>query len=333
MKKYLSVFLLLVIISGLFFYDFPKNDISLTAKYKTNISPNNIIDKDIDFYFIEKAATEHFTDKMIECYKLLTDGILNYQSEINVIDGVNDSELSQVMYMFADGNPLYSLVEKLSMKNGKYIIEYRMNEYNHYNAIDYMEKTFKYIISHTESKSYCTSEKILAIYNYFSSNYEYDYEAAANGEFVNVYDFLKNGSGVCHSFSRSCRFVLYQLGINTASCKGYTNQGEYHEWFIAEINGEWYHFDPTYEHSKTGGNGLRYFGITDDIRIDRDGIKKDFNTGTVSYPIEAKECNTDSFKDIWSFTEWGFESDGFITVSSETEQSKVFDMYLYDLYL
>lgn len=327
-KKILSIILILIIFISLFIYVSPKKEISTIANYKSEISVADAVNVNIDFYFIEKAPSENFTDNMIECYKILVDGILQYQDKIKINSNISDIDISRVMYLFVDGNPLYSLIKDLSMDSGYYIIDYKMNEYNHYKAIQYIKNTFSYIISHTISKNYCTSEKILAIYQYFSSNYDYDYDVAKENGFIDIYDFLKDGKGLCHSYARSCRFALYQLGINTASCKGYTNDSIYHEWFIAEINGEWYHFDPTFEKNTTDGNGLYYFAINDNIRINRDGFNDNFNMGTNAYPIDIKKCTSELFSDVWSAYYWDFESElYFINLQFKTMQDKSFDMY------
>lgn len=327
-KKCISIILVLIIIVSLFIYVSPKKDISLTANYKADIAYSDAVQVDIDFYFIEKAPSEDFTVDMIKCYKILTDGVLSYQNNIKIDADISEKDISRVMYLFADGNPLYSLINSLSMDNGYYIIDYKMNEYNHYKAIDYIQDTFKYIISHTVSKKYCTSEKILAIYQYFASNYDYDYDAARNNAFVDIYDFLKSGKGLCHSYARCCRFALYQLGINAASCKGYTVSNLYHEWFIAEIDGEWYHFDPTFEKNKTDGNGLYYFALNDNIRTERDNFKDGFNMGTTAYPIKVKTCTSDLFQDLWSAYSWSYlEEENLISLKFETKQDKKFDMY------
>lgn len=326
-KKILSVSIALFIIVNLFIYVSPKKDISITVDYKDDINYEDAVRVNIDFYFIEKAATTDFTSDMIDVYKTLTNGVLQYQSKIKINNNISDRDIARVMYLFADGNPLYSLLESLSMDNGYYIVDYKMNEYKHYKAIDYIKNTFEYIISKTISKKYCESQKILAIYQYFASNYSYD-NTTDKKNFIDVYDFLKNGKGLCHSYARACRFALYQLGVNTASCKGYTNSGVYHEWFLAEINGEWYHFDPTFERTKTGGQGLCYFAISDEIRLDRDNLKDGFNMGTNAYPIEVKKCTSNLFSDLWSACFWDFDEEQYyIKLQFENMQDKLFDMY------
>lgn len=67
-------------------------------------------------------------------------------------------------------------------------------------------------------------------------------------------------------FAAALCYLFNQNGIAARIASGTAGDTE-HRWVIAELGGQPYHFDPTFENSATGGRGLSYFGMSDAARI------------------------------------------------------------------
>jgi len=78
---------------------------------------------------------------------------------------------------------------------------------------------------------------------------------------------LLRGTGVCDGYSKAYQLLLRAVGISTERCTGGN-----HAWNYVNLDGEWYHIDPTWD-DPTGGpveavSGYEnhyYFGLPDEI--------------------------------------------------------------------
>lgn len=97
----------------------------------------------------------------------------------------------------------------------------------------------------------------LELYRYVASSITY-----VEDHSISTYQCLLSGQGLCKNYSELYELLLNQLGI---LC--YPAVSASHAWLMVQLDGEWYHMDPTFENSATGGKGLRYFGMTDAERL------------------------------------------------------------------
>lgn len=107
-------------------------------------------------------------------------------------------------------------------------------------------------------------EKALALYDYFSRTYQYDYETERKiyetyVDYTTTYRLFKTGTGICFEIARAYSYLLMQAGVDAA-----TVMGGAHEWSYVRINGVNYHVDPTF--ALDTGRSLAYFMMTDGRR-------------------------------------------------------------------
>ena len=149
-------------------------------------------------------------------------------------------------------------------------------------------------------------EKALALYVYFSENYEYDHETAAEMEktyvdYASAYRFFKTGTGICHEISNAYSYLLMQAGVDAT-----TMMGDSHEWSYVRINGHDYHIDPTFVISSP--LSLSFFMMTDEQR-EATGYSKEVSFITSNYsqdhPHPDYTADDDTFRPLWNQT---FES-------------------------
>jgi len=83
-----------------------------------------------------------------------------------------------------------------------------------------------------------------------------------------VQETLSTRKGVCRQFALLFKTLAGKVGIKAYLIDGYGKSGnvvlpEVHEWCVAQVNGEWYFFDPTYD---TGYiEDYRFVSVPDDV--------------------------------------------------------------------
>ena len=124
---------------------------------------------------------------------------------------------------------------------------------------------------------YTDFEKMLALYEYITVNWVYDYEMY---EHINEYEYSSKGSiyrcmmdriGICWEIAGLYEYLLMQCGINAEDAEGTeTRNNELHAWTYVELNGQGYNVDPTWGLSYDDTPDLEYFLFTDKEREERD---------------------------------------------------------------
>lgn len=94
-------------------------------------------------------------------------------------------------------------------------------------------------------------QKLIAIHDWLMSNVKYDLEGENRG---NAYGAIVEGRSVCSGFAYSFKYLADKAGLNVIYVQGYyhnanTDTYGYHAWNMAEINGEWYLIDVTFDTS------------------------------------------------------------------------------------
>lgn len=111
--------------------------------------------------------------------------------------------------------------------------------------------------------------RALLLYQALTEKAAYDYETvsldADSAEFqfrTSSYAALVLHSGVCNSFAQALAFLYTQAGLDCAAVMGDSASAGFHMWLMAELDGQWYYFDPTWD----AGGTWRYFGMTAEDR-------------------------------------------------------------------
>ena len=143
-------------------------------------------------------------------------------------------------------------------KNGNYTLDnngYRMllgiDEKLLSSEIEYVDTETDRIID--EMSAYGVDSEFdsaLWLHDYLVNRFTYDLriysEDAEISNSANRYlnDVLHSNIAVCSGYVAVYKYVLNKLGIECVSAYNYT---DLHEWAIVNINGDWYHVDPTFD--------------------------------------------------------------------------------------
>ena len=147
---------------------------------------------------------------------------------------------------------------------------------------------------------YTDFEKALALYDYFSRNYDYDYEMAEQMENqfmdeVKTIRLFNEGTGICQEVSAAYSYLLMQAGVEAT-----VMMGDGHQWSYVRINGHNYHIDPTFVLSEK--DSLAYFMMNDEQRA-ATGYEKSCFTITSNYaqdhPHPDYVADDDTFRPLW----------------------------------
>ena len=111
-------------------------------------------------------------------------------------------------------------------------------------------------------------EIAVVLYDWVCANVQYDYDyyngKAAHSSFgVSGKAALLDGWAVCQGFAEAYEWLLEEAGITAHLVTGYANSGGGHAWNIAQIDGVWYQFDPTWD-ELGDGDWHYYFALTDE---------------------------------------------------------------------
>lgn len=108
--------------------------------------------------------------------------------------------------------------------------------------------------------------------NYIIDNCVYD-DTAAQAEGVvgnenDAYGALVEQRAVCEGYARAFKLLCNKLGIECVNITG-TAENRAHQWNCANIDGEWYHVDTTWNDSEGEWTKNDYFNLTDE-QIEKD---------------------------------------------------------------
>ena len=147
---------------------------------------------------------------------------------------------------------------------------------------------------------YSDFEKALALYDYFSHTYHYDYETEQK-MYETIVDYttplrvFETGMGICTEISRAYSYLLMQAGVDAA-----TVMGGGHEWSYVRINSVNYHIDPTFAINNL--SSLAYFMMTDEQR-EATGYGKDgfvfISNYSQDHPHPDYTADDDTFRPLW----------------------------------
>lgn len=119
-------------------------------------------------------------------------------------------------------------------------------------------------------------EKAAYLYRYVCENVKYvAYEKMADNDYL--YDAVCKGETVCDGYSNMLNLLFNLAGIKSYEAMGYNiedfeeatpeelENASGHTWVVAELDGKFYNFDPTWEDTKdeSWSSDLIYFGFSD----------------------------------------------------------------------
>ena len=179
--------------------------------------------------------------------------------------------------------------EKTHQVTIKYEPDVEQDKKNFFKLANEFVELIENIINENIEEGDCDILKVLLLYNYISSNSDYDDDAAGNIYADRTpYRMLVERTGVCESFAKAFNYLLMQVGIDCKYITGLTTDNVPHAWSVISINDRYYHFDPTYENGWTGGDGFRCFGQTVEQRVE-DGMTLPYVLGDYLFYLNDDE--------------------------------------------
>lgn len=135
-------------------------------------------------------------------------------------------------------------------------------------------------------------EKALWIYSFLSKNI-----SAEASDKLSLYDLFVKNKANSFGFASAMQLLLNEVGIDSFV----TNSAEGDCWVTANINGEYYHFNPFLESRKNHGQNLEFFGATDSE------MKKDYTFWLVQDGLFETACEKDTFYYMRNITGYGVD--------------------------
>lgn len=233
-----------------------------------------------DPYVFDRLSGEYREDAI-----RLADAILNYQSEVRLL-GENAKVLCD---NFAFEFPPCALTE-LRGEGDKVEISYLYSQKEHLAKIELFAQNVNRALS-AISKEDSEVTRAVKLYDYVVKNVTYFYTDYTDKD-ITAFSALTQGVTICYGFADAFGYLLRQTGMNAHLWRGgtYTASGfSEHGWCYAQIDGAYYHFDPTWEYSarkNSGKNQYIYFGLSDAKRFG--GLSRDCVSG---FGQLEEECN------------------------------------------
>lgn len=102
--------------------------------------------------------------------------------------------------------------------------------------------------------------KALYLYQYLTSNVSYKSDIDAD---YTIYGALLNHRATCEGYAETFQYLLNLAGIKAISVVG-ESKGQAHEWNMAQLDGQWYYFDVTWDCPTNTSKYLpyNYFALT-----------------------------------------------------------------------
>lgn len=289
-KKIVSVFLCLCLISSVFCScsnnkneEETKNDevtqeesFSLEITYDSSFSPN---------------------ESVLRAYKTLCNAVINGKTEVQFASEMQE----EVFQLYYSGFPLRVLVDSIDTKEDKtgYVIKYKNSVDEHKALVGEFTEKIGQILDLCGKGS--VSDEIFAANAY---KYAATHISPSSDEASTVYDAVMYGEGMSAAFAGLFEYLLQQNNMNAIHVIGSEKSSSFWSWSIAQIEGAYFHFDPYSEYLVTQGEGLKYFGETDDDRIN-DFMSESFRTpSNVSPPI----CDDDRYNAVRNCKSWTVEN-------------------------
>ncbi len=164
------------------------------------------------------------------------------------------------------------------------------------------------ILNGVLADDYSDVEKALALYDYFSRTYMYDYATSEKMsevyvDYTSAYRFFRTGIGICHEISTAYSYLLMQAGVEATIM-----MGSDHQWSYVRIHGRNYHIDPTFAICERGS--LAYFMMTDEQREATGYGKAEYviaSNYAQDHPHPDYTADDDTFRPLWDRTFVSFD--------------------------
>jgi len=337
MKKYISIVLCFALVAGVFCSCNSTSESTVTESSEittsdttsattsdtsetteTTAAPKKESHYEFKPYICSTTMAEIFGEDMCNAYKNYVDAVMAGETSFECKDQFTyDWMMGQFAYRLLPIAEQYTkMPDKKSFADGRGYIEYTIPYEEFQVKLAEFEDIVTGILNEVLDDDYSDFEKALALYNYFSTHYTYDYDALDkmnDYKFLSGYRLLVEKKGICQEVSTAYSYLLLQAGVEATVMMGIReSDGLNHQWSYVKIGDNYYHVDPTYAMGYE--QPLCFFMMTDEKRYIEDGYDTKNFVMTSSYCQSYDHPEypaTDTFFDpLWflTITEWDTES-------------------------
>lgn len=276
----------------------------LSSAALAELRPEPPLVSHINHYVYELDMSAYITPEEIDCYHRLVDAVFAREEKVELTQSY-DANLHILMAL--QNNPYHFLLKdvKFADHHTAVLLTYAFSREEQVEMVTFIDGEYLKMFQEILELDMTDLEMVLAVHHYFASRISYDfaYEEGLNlsdEKFlypeIEIYEALRTGKGVCHSYTYLCEFALQQLRVECLRLTAeMADSDDGHMWLAVRLDGEWYHVDPTWD-SEDGYVSLRCFGMTDEERVDA-GIVNNWNVG-VDMDFGPIRCTSERFADF-----------------------------------
>ncbi len=262
--------------------EYSATPLDMTADFQA-ASPYPYLPQDSDYQSLENPQTQELYQELEESVWQISDTMREegdyYLVEEIVLEGtIPEEQIRMAIIAFKNDNPQVFWLTNLYWRSYtgdttriqlySYVSEWER---------DWMQQELQAEIEGILSGLPADLEELdreIYLFDAVSQGCVYDNEAAqdpSQWEAYTSYGALVQGEAVCEGYARAMQQLLSYAGMRCRLVHG-TAGGESHMWNLVEVDGQWYHLDPTWNDQKSL---LRY----DYFNLDDEAISQDHQIG------------------------------------------------------
>lgn len=215
-----------------------------------------------DPYCFDRLEGEYEADA-----KLLADAILNYADSVALSSPASAQIVTDnIAFEFPP-----SALANYTLSGSTVQIAYLYDLAEHERQLSAFETAVNRALSSLSAED-GELQRAKQLYDYVVQNVAY-FSTDYTDKEITAFSALVAGETICYGFADAFGYLLRQTGMEAHLWRGgtYTFTGfSDHGWCYAKVDGEYYHFDPTWERSNYTVSGVieyKYFGVSDKRRF------------------------------------------------------------------
>lgn len=246
--------------------------------------------------FLESCYSEEYKEAFFNLCDALSEGKDNFTCASQAAyDFCTDPVTLNQLYPVA-----YKQISAEGFKDGTGYIRYEIPVEEYLQKQDQFQKDVEDVLGRYIRSDYSDLEKCLVLYDYMTSEYQFDYlDNVGKTNDGDCYACFNLKQGICSDLGTLYAYLLMQCGVNAIEVEnsGTASSAGFHAWTYVSIEGKNYHIDVTaalLSENTMPEVSLDYFLMTDRDR-DAAGYVYDELEVPLMQPKLAKYCSNYQF--------------------------------------
>lgn len=170
--------------------------------------------------------------------------------------------------------PYAQIVANIFFTDGVGQIVYKVSDSERIEILNQFDRSISSLIEQAVKQGDDPVTAAIALYHAYTYQIMYDYDAVTDAVSfmqntdLSAYRALTEYEGRAESFAAGYAYLCNQIGVKAISV-GHSSTS--HAWTLLELDGRYYYADPCWE-TQAGGQGLQYFGLTAQQRLENGGF-------------------------------------------------------------